>query len=553
MAPSMKSRSYNFHCPCCTLVFLAVFLTLAFAEMVPDHPICSDVVVARQSAVNSVGTNIPGFSHQEMHRDASVGHALLQLQTVRHGQEGTYFIEQQEQHHEQQHERQQEQKQQQHQKYEQLLPSNIFSVEMEPVRQATLIGVPSSVFPLLGIEPDWPRTAGVCVAVLVLCLFITALKYGIDYYEDQLWQRRHEYTPWYASADMQLKVCLSALLIWIAVGMFVFTQVVHFNTAIGDNNRMLSLIEAAYLCTQILTTVGYGDYTPTNWEGQLFVACFVMIGVVVIAVVFTEVLKIIIQRGERAVAKAVGFKEADILGDDETNAVVVDDSFQESGQSWASLQMFNYLNIRHQNFVNFVFSVGPFVLSLAVGTFFFSIWPGESKTPWQAFYMSCITLTSVGFGAFTPATKGGELFASLWMLVGVGATAHMIVCFGDWFFYSRKSLQAYHVGHELLSEMDSDSSDTLDRCDYLRFELIRSGLCQKDDIDEILLRFKMLDPNNRGIHIDHLRGLHEETRTGRGLRVSGNAAEDTQRQNFNTGSFFSSVWRSRQASAADSG
>jgi len=408
---------------------------------------------------------------------------------------------------------------------------------------------------IVGADVDWTRTAGVCGAVLALCLFIAAMKYGIYYYEEQLWHSRHEYNPWYTSEYLQLNLGLVALVIWITVGMLVFTLMVHFNTAIGDNDRMLDLIEAAYLCAQILTTVGYGDYTPSRPEGQVFVASFALIGVVVIAVVFTEVLKIIIRRGERAAAKAVGFKEADVVGDTSTS-LALDDSFEESGQSWASVMRFDYLRLQHENFITFVLSVGPFILSLLVGTVFFSMYPGEGKTLWQAFYMSCITLTSVGFGVFTPATKAGELFASVWMLVGVGATANMIVSFGDWFFFNRRSLQAYHVGSELLSEMDSDRNKTVDECEYLRFELIRSGLCRKEDIDAILLRFMMLDPHNTGIHIDHLRGLHEEPahrRTARAPPTSENLRVNIPRPNARTGSFFSRMWKSRQASAADSG
>lgn len=354
-------------------------------------------------------------------------------------------------------------------------------------------------------------TVVVFLAVLALCLFVAAVKYWIDYYEKSHIDDKDS-PPWYRSETLQLKVGVLSLGVWIMVGLTIFTQFVHFKTSLGETDRMLTLIEACYLCAQILTTVGYGDYTPSRPEGQLFVACFILIGVVVVAVVVTEILKVAMRRGERAVAKAVGMKDSDEIfeGSDSVGVFSMGLSMGRSEESQADGARFRYLKARHKNFLTFVLALGPFLLSLAVGTAFFTLYPGENKSSWEAFYMSCVTLTSVGFGVFTPSTKGGELFASIWMLVGVGATANMIVSFGEWFFYSRRSRQAYDLGNALLAEMDSDGDGLVDRCEYLRFELIRCGMCQREDIDAILLRFRILDPNNSGIPIEQLRYLHED-------------------------------------------
>mmetsp|Transcript_114880 Transcript_114880/g.199018 ORF Transcript_114880/g.199018 Transcript_114880/m.199018 type:complete len:479 (+) Transcript_114880:188-1624(+) len=390
--------------------------------------------------------------------------------------------------------------------------------------------------------PTTWSTLIVFAAVLALCLFVAVLKYRIDYYEES---HIIDDSPWYMSEFLQLKVGLAALGMWIAVGLAVFTQIVHFNAKglHGEDDRMLSLIEAAYLCAQILTTVGYGDYTPSRPEGQLFVACFILIGVVVVAVVVTEILKVAMRRGERAVAKAVGFKEADHLGRQDSTASITVFSVGQSEESHALSARFRYMKDRHENFMTFLFSVGPFAFALAAGTAFFTFYPGENKSVWEAFYMSCITLTSVGFGVFTPLTPGGELFASVWMLVGVGATANMIVSFGDWFFYSRRSRQAKYVGNELLAEMDADGDGSVDRCEYLRFELIRCGMCQKEDIDAILFRFKIMDPSNQGIRIEHLRDLHEEPAVTR---------RTSTRSGMATG-VLSRIWRTEETPAADAG
>merc|ERR1711971_1111540 len=44
---------------------------------------------------------------------------------------------------------------------------------------------------------------------------------------------------------------------------------------------------------------------------------------------------------------------------------------------------------------------------------------GYVKTFLEAFYMSVITVTTVGFGDFTPVTKLGRVIGALWMIMGV--------------------------------------------------------------------------------------------------------------------------------------
>merc|ERR1719440_793699 len=67
-------------------------------------------------------------------------------------------------------------------------------------------------------------------------------------------------------------------------------------------------------------------------------------------------------------------------------------------------------------------SLQPLLISLLVFAvidiiwiMFFSLHPDEGKTVFQALYMSVITLTSVGFGWFTPVTEEGMIFAAQFM------------------------------------------------------------------------------------------------------------------------------------------
>merc|ERR1719235_2472329 len=63
---------------------------------------------------------------------------------------------------------------------------------------------------------------------------------------------------------------------------------------------------------------------------------------------------------------------------------------------------------------------------IMVGTLFFYVFPGENKPASQSFYMSVVTLSTVGFGTLTPSTEVGMAFASFWMIIGVACLGSLL-------------------------------------------------------------------------------------------------------------------------------
>jgi voltage-gated potassium channel len=57
-------------------------------------------------------------------------------------------------------------------------------------------------------------------------------------------------------------------------------------------------------------------------------------------------------------------------------------------------------------------------VAIASGTGFYTLVEGLRVV--DAFYLSVVTLTTVGYGDFAPQTDAGKLFTALYVLVGVG-------------------------------------------------------------------------------------------------------------------------------------
>lgn len=200
----------------------------------------------------------------------------------------------------------------------------------------------------------------------------------------------------------------AVLYVWLIGGTWLFTNVLlfqspHFNGEI----RSLSLEESVYLFSQIITTVGYGDITPAKTRGQVFVGIFVVFSFLLVAGMISQFAALVLEK---------------------VQSKLVDDTPRADNESQLTPRT---LEQKHNEVLwvaamPLMQSGAVFSFFLVIGVVFFSSYPGENKTVFQAVYMSFITLSSVGFGAFTPVTRVGMVFGAFWMLFGVSSLGAVI-------------------------------------------------------------------------------------------------------------------------------
>ncbi len=77
---------------------------------------------------------------------------------------------------------------------------------------------------------------------------------------------------------------ITTLFSWIAIGTVVFHRLESWNW-----------IQSFYFSVVTITTVGYGDFTPTNDLSRLFTAIYILVGVsiglVTLSVIGSEILR----------------------------------------------------------------------------------------------------------------------------------------------------------------------------------------------------------------------------------------------------------------------
>merc|ERR1719240_2446594 len=86
---------------------------------------------------------------------------------------------------------------------------------------------------------------------------------------------------------------------------------------------------------------------------------------------------------------------------------------------------------------------------------------GGAMKGWiDCFYMSVITLTTVGFGDFSPKSISGRVFGCFWMALGVGAFANFVAEFGKVFLTAQRRNQI-QSSRAIFQRIDKDGSGFL--------------------------------------------------------------------------------------------
>mmetsp|Transcript_87087 Transcript_87087/g.186716 ORF Transcript_87087/g.186716 Transcript_87087/m.186716 type:complete len:472 (+) Transcript_87087:63-1478(+) len=254
------------------------------------------------------------------------------------------------------------------------------------------------------------------------------------------------------------------------IGMaFLFTNVVIFNCPHFREPRTLTLVETIYLMSQVVTTVGYGDITPAYTRGQVFVGLYVVFCLVLLAHVISDGMKALFERtksyAQELSSSLLPHSGGPVAGDHKACAIPTSPRY--------TLRM-DAPCLPYKRMIRTILVYLGFVL---IGVLFYHLYPGEGKTWFEAFYMSTITLSTVGFGAFTPVTEFGLVFGAFWMLGGtasfmwmIGGISEMLITLKE-----RETFDRQAAKKQLDALRDRlDGHDGVDRFEFLKFAILTS-------------------------------------------------------------------------------
>jgi len=315
------------------------------------------------------------------------------------------------------------------------------------------------------------------------------------------------------------------LMAWLLGVIFLFTTTLTFNSGSGhwEGARPLTIVEAVYLLSQILTTVGYGDITPAQPVAQVLVAFNVILALCLYGSLIMETVDL---AGERI---RQHFEKEALVG-----------TPRDRAKEKANVQLKEWTNSRTLtvDFSGLKQSSIAFGVCVVIGVMFWHFFPGEEKTWLQAVYMSVITLSTVGFGAFTATTPGGMVFGAFWMLFGVAALGATISSWVEVMCQTKamerenpdnEKLKFYqHVSkcsHRVKAWEGTDKDMMgMDKYGFLKFGLLLQNKATEEEIRCVEERFAYLSPDADGnISLEQLLQGGEAPPGYASARVSGDA------------------------------
>jgi len=283
------------------------------------------------------------------------------------------------------------------------------------------------------------------------------------------------------------KVVGAIMLVVLFGGLYMFTQVIVFSSVHFTKIRSLTIIECIYFMSQVITTVGYGDIVPVHPKGMVFVALYVLGALFIIAMFVGQLMDHLAQMLSKKKEVMWGLSPRT---SQKKSRTTVHDLIAPHSPSANSI------------LISFV----PFIFCDMLWVIFFMQYPGENKAFHEALYMSIISLTTVGFGAFTPVTEGGMVFAAFMMIAGSTCMVNIIGCFCEFIAemntYQRFSPEVKKQAAEDLRKAADDAK--VSSLEFFRFIVTYEGKMTNHEVDGILEVFKSLDPVNDEIDVEKM-------------------------------------------------
>lgn len=265
----------------------------------------------------------------------------------------------------------------------------------------------------------------------------------------------------------------------------------------------VDLITGLYVLVQIVTTIGYGDITPKTQTMRIFMIFFVIMTLVVFAYFLNMVMTAASGRQEALFEKLL-------------------DSAGNLAKAKLSLRAGRLSSERRKVCIATVW----FMCALLFGTVFYAIYEdcscsygetlideckstdydtcvetnGEVKTWTNALYFSVITLTTIGFGDFTPETQVGRWVGIAWMISGVWATANWIGALSSFIFEhaNDEDLKQQPSGDDLFEALGARHEGHLSRAEHHLYLLLQDGVVPRSMLKNLDEHFDALDVNDCG-------------------------------------------------------
>ncbi|XP_015877192.3 two-pore potassium channel 3 [Ziziphus jujuba] len=241
------------------------------------------------------------------------------------------------------------------------------------------------------------------------------------------------------------------------------------------------VVDALYFCIVTMCTIGYGDITPDSTATKLFSIMFVLVGFGFIDILLTGMVSYVLDLQENYLLRNV-----QDVGDQ-----------KESARSYIIDVKKGRMRIR----MKVALALGVVVLCIGIGV---GVMHFVERLGWvDSFYLSVMSVTTVGYGDRAFNSLPGRIFASIWLLVSTLAVARAFLYLAEARVDKRhRKMANWVLGQDMTVAQflaaDIDNNGFVSKSEYVIYKLKEMQKVTEKDIMLICSKFDKLDTGNCG-------------------------------------------------------
>ena len=268
----------------------------------------------------------------------------------------------------------------------------------------------------------------------------------------------------------------------LMMGLYILWAVMFYGSTEG-----WSTVDCIYFAAVTMSTVGYGDLSPSDNDLSMWVTVFfIFFGIIFVfaevSSCVTSLVSPVFRAGRDIMDRWFPMKTVDIDGDGKEDIKI------------PRGPLIYYTKNLLSNFVVIIFGQNPW----AVG-----YWQLEGWRYTRAWYHCMTTFTTVGYGDVSIVTDPGKIFACFHLLISVSLLAQLISDISSLMAQratqlKRAEMLAKRLDPELIKSLDKDGAG-VDKTEFVVGMLVKLELITEADVEPYLKQFAQLDADGSGI------------------------------------------------------
>lgn len=265
------------------------------------------------------------------------------------------------------------------------------------------------------------------------------------------------------------------LVLYLALGVVIY----WFNRHNFSATETHPIVDALYFCIVTMCTIGYGDITPNSTATKLFSILFVLVGFGFIDILLSGMVSYVLDLQENHMLRAVKGR-----GEKDVKSYIID---VKKGRMRIRLKV--------------ALALGVVVLCIGIGV---GVMHFVESLGWlDSFYLSVMSVTTVGYGDHAFKTLHGRIFAAIWLLVSTLAVARAFLYLAEARVDKRhRRMAKWILGQDMTVAQflaaDIDNNGFVSKSEYVIYKLKEMGKVSEKDIMQVSEKFDRLDAGNCG-------------------------------------------------------